>query len=192
MEAAPRREGRGPSRGEPALTPEIEWTLKGGGYRLTAQRRIVVRQLERSRRPLSAEQLHDRIKREYPQVSLSTVYRTLKLLERVGVAHRKSFGEGYSRYDLLRAGKPRHHALCLSCGAVIEFHEALLDYLALRLEHEMGFFANSHELTLYTDTAPPTRAHGRTTSRHPANPPRVAKSHRRRRIAPHPTAGTMK
>ena len=131
------------------MTPEIGWTLKGGGYRPTSQRRIVVRQLERSRRPLSAEQLHDRIKREDPQVSLSTVYRTPKLLERVGVAHRKSFGEGYSRYDLLRAGKPRHHALCLSCGAVIEFHEALLDYLALRLERETGFFADSHELTLY-------------------------------------------
>ena len=131
------------------MTPEIEWKLKGGGYRLTTQRRIVVRQLERTRRPLSAEQLHERVKREYPRVSLSTVYRTLKLLERIGVAHGKSFGEGYSRYDLLRADKPRHHALCLSCGAVIEFHEALLDYLALRLERETGFFATSHELTLY-------------------------------------------
>lgn len=131
------------------MMPEIERTLEGGGYRLTAQRRLVVPELERSRRPLSAEQLRDRIRRGYPQVSLSTVYRTMKLLERVGVAHRKSFGEGYSRYEL-RAGKPRHHALCLSsCGAVIEFHEALLDCLALRLERETGFFADSHELTLH-------------------------------------------
>lgn len=132
------------------MTPEIEWALKGGGYRPTAQRRIVVREPERSRRPLSAEQLHDRVKREYPQVSRSTVYRTPKLLERVGVAHGKSFGQGCSRYDPLRAGKPRHHALCIPCLAVIEFHEALLDYLALRLEREVGsFFADSHELTLY-------------------------------------------
>jgi Fur family ferric uptake transcriptional regulator len=167
------------------LTPEIEWALKGGGYRLTAQRRIVARELERSRRPLSAEQLHDRIKREYPQVSLSTVYRALKLLERVGVAHRKSFGEGYSRYDLLRAGKPRHHALCLSCGTVIEFHEALLDYLALRLEREMGFFANFHELTLYGYCAA-CAAHEPTAARQaaPTNSPttKAPKSHRR----PHP------
>jgi Fur family ferric uptake transcriptional regulator len=127
---------------------EIERALKGGGHRLTSPRRFVVWELERSRRPLSAEQLRGRIKREYPQVSLSTVYRTLKLLEKLGVAHRKSFGEGYSRYEL-RAGKPRHHALCLSCGAVIEFHEALLDYFALRLEREIGFFADSYELTLH-------------------------------------------
>jgi Fur family ferric uptake transcriptional regulator len=79
-------------------------------------------------------------------VGLSTVYRTLKLLERLGVAHRKSFGEGYSRYEL-RVGKPRRHALCFSCGVVIEFHEALLDYLALRLEREIGFLADFHELT---------------------------------------------
>ena len=130
------------------MTPEVERALKGGGYLLTAQRRLVVRELERSRRPLSAEQLRDRIRREYSQVSLSTVYGTLKLLERVGVARRKSFGKCGSRYDL-RAGKARHHALCLSCGAVIEFHESLLDYLALRLEREMGFFADSHELTLH-------------------------------------------
>lgn len=107
------------------MTPEIERVLEGGGYRLTAQRRLAVRELERSRRPLSVEQLRARIRREYPQVILSTVYRTLKFLERVGVAHRKSFGQGYSRYAL-RADKPRH-TLCLSRGAVIEFHEALLD-----------------------------------------------------------------
>lgn len=161
-------ERRGPSRGQPALTPEIEWALEGGGYRPTAQRRIVVRELQRSRRPLSAEQLHDRVKRGYPQVSLSTVYRAPKLLERVGVAHRKSFGGGYSRYDL-RAGKPRHHALCLSCGAVIEFHEALLDYLALRLERETGFFADSHELTLhgYCAAHESPRPHDKPPPRHP-------------------------
>ncbi len=130
------------------MTPEIKRALKGGGHRLTSARRLVVRELDRSQRPLSAEQLRGRIRREYLQVSLSTVYRTLKLLEKLGVVHRKNFGEGYSRYEL-RAGKPRHHALCLSCGAVIEFHEALLDYLALRLEREMGFFVDSHELTLH-------------------------------------------
>ncbi len=164
--------------------------LGGCGYRLTAQRRIVVRELERSRRLLSAERVHDRIKREYPRVGLSTVYRTLKLLERLGVARRKSFGEGYSRYEL-RTGKPRHHALCLSCGAVIEFHEALLDYLALRLQREMGFLADSHELTLHGRCA--DCAAREPIAARPAaptsSPTKLPKSHRRRRIPAHPPDG---
>lgn len=180
------------------MMPEIERALEGGGHRLTAQRRLVVRELERSRRPLSAEQLRDRIRRGYPQVNLSTVYGTLKLLKRVGVAHRKSFGKCGSRYEL-RAGKPRHHALCLSCGAVIECHEflpdlankwcfSLLDYLALRLEREMGFFADSYELTLHGYCA----AHEPTAARQAAptsSPTKVAKSQCRRRIAAYPMAG---
>ena len=169
------------------MMPEIERALKGGGYLLTAQRRLVVRELERSRRPLSAEQLRDRIRRVYPQVNLSTVYGTLKLLKRVSVAYRKSFGKCGSRYELC-AGKSRHHALCLSCGAVIEFRESLLDYLALRLEREMSFFADSHELTLHGYCAahePPATRQAAPTS----SPTKVAKSHRRRRIAGHPTAG---
>ncbi len=130
------------------MTPEIEDTLKAGGHRLTHPRRVVVRELERSRRLLSAEQVYGLVKQEHPGVSLSTVYRTLTLLEKLGIARRKGLGDGRYRYGL-HADKPTQHACCEACGATIEFSEELTDYLALQVRHDAGFVADSSELTLH-------------------------------------------
>lgn len=130
------------------MSPEIQQAFEAAGRRVTFQRRMVVQELERSQRLLSAEQVHDRLKREHPEVSLSTIYRTLDLLEKLGVARRKSFGDGRARYGLC-AGCSRQHARCRSCGAIVEFDEALSDYLVLQLERDSGFVAHSCELTLH-------------------------------------------
>src|SRR5215218_7542173 len=105
---------------------EFERILKDRGYRLTNQRRIIVRELE-GERHLSAEEIYDRVKGEHPELGLSTVYRTLDLsTERV-----------------------HHHARCGECGAVIEFNEELMEYLALQVERETGFVTDWHEITLH-------------------------------------------
>ncbi|MCA3748046.1 MAG: transcriptional repressor, partial [Rubrobacter sp.] len=58
---------------------EFEQILRSRGYRLTNQRRVIVRELE-GERHLSAEEIYDRVKEEHPELGLSTVYRTLDLL----------------------------------------------------------------------------------------------------------------
>lgn len=141
------------------MTPEeIEGALKIGGHRLTHSRRVVVRELERSRHFLSAEEVHERIKQEHPEVSLSTVYRTLNLLKRLGIARRKGLGDGRARYGL-RADKPTQLARCEFCEATIEFSEELTDYLALQVRHDTGFVADSSELTLHGRCAACAAAH---------------------------------
>lgn len=107
-----------------------------------------MRELEKSRSLLSAEQVHDRIKREYPKVGLSTVYRTLKLLHRLGIARRKNVGDGHARYGLGADGFTQH-ARCEVCGAVIEFSEELTDYLASQVRRDTGFVTDSRELALH-------------------------------------------
>jgi Fur family ferric uptake transcriptional regulator len=126
---------------------EFEEMLKSRGYRLTNQRRIIVRELEGARH-LSAEELYDRVKHEYPEIGLSTVYRTLDLLHELGIARKDDFGEGYSRYEIATE-KVHHHARCQSCGKVIEFNEELMEYLALQVERETGFVTDWHEITLH-------------------------------------------
>ncbi len=88
------------------------------------------------------------VKREHPGVGLSTVYRTLNLLEKLGIARRKGLGDGRYRYGL-RADKPTQHARCEARGATIEFSEEPTDYLALQVQHDAGFVADSSELTLH-------------------------------------------
>src|SRR5215212_6938447 len=63
---------------------DFERILRDRGYRLTNQRRIIVRELE-GERHLSAEEIYDRVKGEHPDLGLSTVYRTLDLLTELGI-----------------------------------------------------------------------------------------------------------
>jgi len=129
------------------LVSELEQLLRSRGYRLTNQRRVIVRELEGARH-LSAEELYDRVKGEYPEIGLSTVYRTLDLLHELGIVRKEDFGEGYSRYEL-STERMHHHARCRECGAVIEFNEELMEYLALQVERETGFVTEWHEITLH-------------------------------------------
>lgn len=126
---------------------EFERLLRDKGYRLTNQRRVIVGELE-AKRHLSAEEIHDRVKEDHPEVGLSTVYRTLDLLTELGVVRKDDFGEGYSRYELATE-RIHHHARCQECGRVIEFNEELMEYLALQVEHETGFVSDWYEITLY-------------------------------------------
>lgn len=146
------------------MTPRIEDALKSSGQRLTRPRRIIARELQRSQHLLSAQEVYERIRIKAPRVDLATVYRTLTLLCRIGVARRKCFGDGQARYGL-HNDTPHQHARCEACGAVIEFSEELTDYLALQVQRDMGFVADTCELTL----------HGRCTAcaaREPATPSR--------------------
>ena len=126
---------------------ELEQLLRSQGYRLTNQRRSIVRELEGSRH-LSAEDIYERVKGRYPELGLSTVYRTLDLLHELGVVRKEDFGEGYSRYELTTE-RIHHHARCRECSKVIEFNEELMEYLALQVERETGFVTDWHEITLY-------------------------------------------
>ncbi len=66
----------------------------------------------------------------------------------LGVVRKEDFGEGYSRYEL-STERVHHHARCDECGAVIEFNEELMEYLALQVERETGFVTDWHEITLH-------------------------------------------
>jgi Fur family ferric uptake transcriptional regulator len=126
---------------------DFERILRDRGYRLTNQRRVIVRELE-GERHLSAEELYDRVKGDHPELGLSTVYRTLDLLTELGIVRKEDFGEGYSRYEL-STERVHHHARCDGCGSVIEFNEELMEYLALQVERETGFVTDWHEITLH-------------------------------------------
>ncbi|MGH3087994.1 MAG: Fur family transcriptional regulator [Rubrobacteraceae bacterium] len=126
---------------------EFEQLLRSKGYRLTNQRRVIARELEGVSHS-SAEEIYDRVKGDHPELGLSTVYRTLDLLTELGVARKRDFGEGYARYESA-TNKVHQRARCENCGAVVEFDEELMEYLALQVERETGFVTEWHEITLH-------------------------------------------
>jgi Fe2+ or Zn2+ uptake regulation protein len=114
--------------------------LRRGGHRLTPQRQMVLRALEHAGHHLSAEEICQRVQVEYPGMSLSTVYRTLDLLVRLGMVLEAQLGGDRRVFELADEHGEHTHLICRECGAIA--HPRELDLAALRcaLAGETGYF----------------------------------------------------
>jgi Fur family ferric uptake transcriptional regulator len=122
--------------------------LKKQGYRLTPQRLMVVSAIENSEDHISADEVYSQVIVRYPNVNISTVYRTLELLKRLELVTETDLGGGRVRYHPANKGH-HHHLVCQKCGAMIDLDESLLEPLkeALLLEH--NFIADLRHLAIY-------------------------------------------
>jgi Fur family transcriptional regulator, ferric uptake regulator len=112
--------------------------MRGRGYKATPQRMAVLR-------ALAAEQHQsmESIRSRCPRVGMVTVYRTLDLLNGLGIVRRLHLGDG-ARYEL--AEDHHHHTICDSCGDISEFDECPLDPQRLP---DSGFEPRSHSVEVY-------------------------------------------
>ena len=91
---------------------DIADALKKQGYRLTPQRLMVVSAIENSEDHISADEVYSQVVTRYPNVNISTVYRTLDLLKRLDLVTETDLGGGRVRYH--PANKGHHHHLVMS------------------------------------------------------------------------------
>ena len=118
------------------------------GYRLTPQRIMVLSAIEDSDNHISAEEIYAQIVAKYPQVNISTVYRTLELLKRLGLVTETDLGGGRVRYHSAEKGH-HHHLVCQECGAIIDLDESLLSSLKDTLLREYKFIADLRHLAVF-------------------------------------------
>ena len=98
--------------------------LRKLGYRLTPQRLMVVSAIENSDDHISAEDIYSEVRAKYPRVNISTVYRTLELLMKLGLLYEIDRGEGRIGYHPEDRGH-HHHLICKKCGAIIDVGESV-------------------------------------------------------------------
>lgn len=128
--------------------------LKKNGLKVTAQRVAILEALEQ--RPgchLTAEEIYDCVKEEYPEIGLATVYRTVQLLSELNVIDKLSLDDGYIRYEIGKMEQPNghhhHHLICLNCGKVFAFEDDLLETLEERIAESLDFQVVNHEVKLF-------------------------------------------
>ena len=126
---------------------DIAGKLSAQGYRLTPQRMMVLSAIENSDDHISAEEIYAQIVAKYPSVNISTVYRTLELLKRLGLVTETDLGEGRVRYHPAEKGH-HHHLVCQECGAIIDLDESLLAPLKSALLQEYKFQADLRHLAI--------------------------------------------
>jgi Fe2+ or Zn2+ uptake regulation protein len=124
------------------LEDVLDRVREHGGRITTARRAVIAVLLERPGRHLTAEDVAARVQADHPDVHLSTVYRTLESLEEMGVLTHTHLGHGPSTYHL--TDRPHHHAVCRSCGAVVELPTETFAELEHRLLDEHGFELETH------------------------------------------------
>jgi len=118
------------------------------GYRLTPQRMMVLSAIENSANHISAEEIYAHVAAEYPHVNISTVYRTLELLKRLGLVTETDLGGGRVRYHPVDRGH-HHHLICKECGAIIDLDESVLNPLRDSLRREYKFDADLRHLGIF-------------------------------------------
>jgi len=122
----------------------LERTLVRSGHRLTAPRRQLLEVMD----GLGDRFTADQVLAASPRVGRATVFRTLRLMQELGVVCQVVLDDGGVAYRL-GGGAHHHHVVCSECGAVTDFSSHDIEDLVQELGRRVGFELDSHRLELY-------------------------------------------
>ena len=126
----------------------IEAQCVAKGMRMTEQRRVIARVLSASGDHPDVEELYRRCALIDDNISISTVYRTVKLFEDAGIIERHDFREGRARYEQMR-DEHHDHLINIRTGEVIEFKSEEIEALQAEVARRLGYRLVEHRLELY-------------------------------------------
>jgi Fe2+ or Zn2+ uptake regulation protein len=105
--------------------------LSSNKIKITPQRKDILKILVRAKIHLSAREIYERMHPKYSNMSFDTVYRTLALLNQLGIVNTLDFKDGCSRYELNRHRDHHHHLVCLKCGGAWNLLGCPLEYVSM-------------------------------------------------------------
>ncbi len=127
---------------------DYEAELRRAGVRITRPRRIILEIISGTEDHPDAYEIFRRASVIDTSISLSTVYRTMKLLEEHGAIQRHAFAGGPSRFE--HVGEEHHdHLIDVETGDVIEFRSDKIEKLQDEIARELGYDILHHRLELY-------------------------------------------
>jgi Fe2+ or Zn2+ uptake regulation protein len=126
---------------------EVFALVRAQGGRATPSRRTLLEILFQTDRHLTAEELATTVQRRSPDVHLSTIYRNLEELERLGVVVHTHLGHGPLAYQL--ATHAHAHFICKECGKRIEAKDELFQDLQRKARRDLGFAIDPHHVAIF-------------------------------------------
>lgn len=119
------------------------------GLNATRQREEILNIFLTSSGHKSLGQIYAQVVKTDPKIGYTTVYRTMKLLTRLGLATQRKFGDSETRYEPASEGTHHDHLICLDCGRIIEFEDQTLEALQNGIAQRHRFKISDHRLELY-------------------------------------------
>src|SRR3569623_1674473 len=129
-------------------TIDIEALCADKGLRITEQRKIIARVLGDSEDHPDVETLHVRAAAVDPNISIATVYRTVRLFEAACILERHEFGDGRTRSETV-SDNHHDHLIDVESSKGIEFVDDELEALQKRIAEKLGFRLVDHRMELY-------------------------------------------
>lgn len=122
--------------------------LRENGSKITPQRMAIAGILAKSEGHPSVEDIHEQIKKDYPTVSLATVYRNIVLIKAVGEVLELGFPDGSNRYDGNKP-YPHPHVICIRCRKIVDPDLDSLDDMKNEVALETRFKILNHRLDFF-------------------------------------------
>lgn len=127
----------------------LRQSIKDRGLKDTAQREGIVRFLAGAKGHWTQEELFEALREREPGIGRATVFRTVKLLEEIGLVTRVTFADGVPRYEYAH-GRPHHdHMICVACGDALEFTSPAIERLQARLAKDRKFEVRWHRHEMF-------------------------------------------
>jgi len=127
--------------------------ISEGGLKTTRQREEILNIFLNSPGHKNLSQIYAQVAKVNPKIGYTTVYRTLKLLTRLGLADQRKFVDGETRYEPTSQGNHHDHLICLDCGKIIEFEDQDLETLQNNVAKRHRFKVFHHRMELYGQCA---------------------------------------
>ena len=126
----------------------IEIMCSSKGIKLTHQRKVIAKVLSKSEDHPDANLVFKRSSKVDSNISMATVYRTMKLFEDTNIVVVRDFGDGRSRYEIY-SNDHHDHIIDTDSGDVIEFVNDQIEELQHKVAKELGYELTGHRLELY-------------------------------------------
>jgi len=129
--------------------PKLAERLRRKSHKVTGPRQALLNLLRSQPHPMSAKEIFAALPKH--ECDLATVYRSLRLLEQMGMVKRFDFGDGTARFELLEEGDDghHHHLVCIRCSGIVELDECSMTELEERIAARNGFKAVTHKLEFF-------------------------------------------
>ena len=121
--------------------------LKKAKVRITPQRQAIIAYLASVDTHPTAEQIYRALANDYPNMSIATVYNTLRLFVKIGLIKELAYGDSSSHFDYAKT--QHYHAICTQCGKIVDLYYPVLEDVESVANQLTGFQVSGHRLEVY-------------------------------------------
>ena len=130
------------------MDSKIEKLCIEKGLKMTGQRRVIAQTISTATDHPDVEEIYKRSSMLDKNISIATVYRTVRMFEEAGIIAKHEFGDGKARYE--ESSEEHHdHLINIKTGEIIEFHNDEIERLQVEVAKKLGYKLIGHRLELY-------------------------------------------